>query len=207
MNDSLIKRIRLHMNSTLPRITLATWITLIRFLFIPLVLTALIVEHPEGNRIAFFLFLLAMLSDSIDGFVARRFNQVSDLGKFLDPLADKLLVLPTLMVLSLRGLAPLLPSLIILARELTVIVWRWRALRQGRSFSASVAAKIKTDCLTAGVALLLIFPYSPWPVSARALGEAALYCGALMAVYSALDYIPLRRSNQKKVELKSNTNI
>jgi len=173
-------------------VTPASWITIGRFLLVPLVLAALFSSRQNSRIVACALFLAAALSDSLDGYVARRFHQVSDLGKFLDPIADKLLISSTLLVLVFRGQAPLLAAVVIVLRELVVTVWRWRALRGGHSFSASVAAKIKTDSQVVGIALLLAFPYLPWPESARMLGVGALYLGALLAVYSALDYLPYR---------------
>lgn len=175
-------------------ITPASWITISRLLLIPLALFPLLSGHKDGKIIAFIFFLAAALSDSLDGYVARRFNHVSALGKFLDPLVDKLLISSMLLVLVGRGLAPVLPSVIIILRELVVTVWRWRALLNKMSFSASVAAKIKMDCQLAGIALLLIYSYLPRPELIRILGVSAIYFGALMAIYSALGYLPHRRA-------------
>ena len=175
-------------------ITLASWITISRLFLIPLVLLPLLSGDEDRKIIAFIFFLVAALSDSLDGYVARRFNQVSALGKFLDPLVDKLLISSILLVLVIRGLAPLLPSVIIILRELVVTVWRWRALLKNVSFSASISAKIKIDCQLAGIALLLIFPYLPRPELARMLGVSAIHFGALMAIYSALGYLPYCRA-------------
>lgn len=177
-------------------ITPASWITIGRFFLVPLVLASLFSGREDSRIIAFVFFLAAALSDSLDGYVARRFNQVSALGKFLDPLADKLLITATLLVLLFRGLAPIPAVVIIILRELVVTIWRWRALRCGASFSASLAAKLKTDCQLTGTALLLIFPYLSRPETARLLGTGALYLGALLALYSALDYLPHRRAYQ-----------
>lgn len=175
-------------------LTPASWITISRLFLVPLVLLPLLSDQGDGKIIAFIFFLAAALSDSLDGYVARRFNQVSALGKFLDPLVDKLLICSTLLVLVVRGLAPVWPAAIIILRELVVTVWRWRALLKNMSFSASVAAKIKIDCQLAGIALLLVFPYLPRPELARILGVSAIHFGALMAIYSALGYLPHRRA-------------
>jgi CDP-diacylglycerol---glycerol-3-phosphate 3-phosphatidyltransferase len=179
-------------------ITPASWITIGRLTLIPLILFHLLSGQENGDLTAFILFLIAALSDTLDGWVARRFNQVSALGKFLDPLADKMLVASTLLVLVSRGLAPVPAVVVIILRELLVTAWRWRALRRGASFSASVAAKVKTDSQLAGIALLMIFPYLPHPEPARLLGVCAIHLGALMALYSALDYLPGRRTLSKQ---------
>jgi CDP-diacylglycerol---glycerol-3-phosphate 3-phosphatidyltransferase len=192
------------MNGSFNAITPASWITISRFFLVPLVLLPLLTGGEDGEILAFILFLVAALSDSLDGFVARRFNQVSALGKFLDPLADKLLISSLLLVLVFRGLAPIPATGIIILRELVVVVWRWRALRQGYSFSASVAAKIKTDSQLAGIALLLIFPYLPGSGLVYTLVVVAIHLGALMAIYSALDYLPLRRSGSGQTRFQCN---
>ncbi len=187
-------------------ITPASWITIGRLALVPLILIVLLSERKDRELLAFGLFLAAALSDTLDGIVARRFNQVSALGKFLDPLADKLLIAPVLLLLLGRGQAPLGPSLVIIGREVVVTAWRWQALRQGRSFSASVTAKVKTDSQLVAISLLLAHPYLPWPEAARLLGIAALYFGALMALISALDYRPRSTAldkpagSQKQVE-------
>lgn len=186
------------MNRQFSGITPASWITIGRFLLIPMVLVPLIAEGADGHLRAFVWFMVAMLSDSLDGYIARRFNQVSDLGKFLDPLVDKLLMLPILFVLCAQGVAPILSALIILGREVVVVIWRWRALRQGRSFSASWAAKIKTDCLTAGMGLLLIASLFPWPETIRMMGEMAIHGGAVMALISAFEYLPRRQTQRNE---------
>lgn len=165
---------------------------------VPMVLLPLLLDVENGELITFTLFIVAVFTDSIDGYVARRFNQVSDLGKFLDPLADKLLVLSILFILVTRELAPVTAAMIIIAREVVVISWRWRALRQGKSFSASVAAKIKTDCQWIGIALLLLFPHLPEPDFFQGLGDFFLYLAAAMAIYSSLEYLPSRRSLERK---------
>jgi len=169
-------------------ITPASWITIARFFLAVPVLLALLSDSPDRNLRAFFLFLLAIASDWVDGYVARRFDQVSDLGKFLDPLADKILVSSLLVVLCLQGLASLPAVVLIIGREWVVTVLRWQALRRGRSFSASSTAKWKTDCQWIGIGLLLLSPHLPQPALVRLLANAALYLAVLLAFTSALAY-------------------
>lgn len=183
-------------------ITPATWITISRFLLTPFVLLPLLFNRRGGGLITLVLLTLAVLTDAVDGYVARRFNQVSDLGKFLDPLADKLLALSSLLVLSFRGRAPLAAVLIIVFRELLISAWRWRALQQGMSFSASTSAKIKTDCQWLGIALLLISPHVSGSDIVQGLGELALNIGACLALYSIMDYLPIRRAMKRKEKFR-----
>jgi CDP-diacylglycerol--glycerol-3-phosphate 3-phosphatidyltransferase len=182
------------MKKKLPAITPATWITISRFFLTPFVLLPLLTGQEDGELITLVLLILAALTDAVDGFVARRFNQVSDLGKFLDPLADKVLALSVILLLVFQKIAPLLAFLILLVREIIIAAWRWWALRKGLSFSASVAAKIKTDCQWVGISLLLIHRYLPWPDLILGAGEFILYLAACMALYSVIDYLPVRRA-------------
>ncbi len=169
-------------------ITPATWITIGRLILVFPVLVPLLSGHPHGNLISFFLFGLAVASDAVDGYVARRFNHVSALGKFLDPIADKLLVSGLLVVLCLQGSASIFASLLIIVRELLVTAIRWQAMRREQSFSASAMAKLKTDCQWLGIALLLLFKHLPQPELMKGLGNAFLYLAVLLGVYSAVGY-------------------
>ncbi|AFY70405.1 CDP-diacylglycerol--glycerol-3-phosphate 3-phosphatidyltransferase [Thalassoporum mexicanum PCC 7367] len=111
--------------STQPIITLPTWITLSRLLAVPVILVVLnISQTPQSYYIATGAFLLAALTDWLDGYLARKLNLVSDLGKFLDPLVDKLLVAAPLLMLVQFGHVPAWGVFVILARELLVTAWR-----------------------------------------------------------------------------------
>ncbi len=136
--------------------TPATWITLSRSLAIPVIFWAL-QEFTVAHRWwSLGIFLAAAATDWLDGYVARRWQQVSDLGKIIDPLVDKLLVLGALLALVQAGQVPAWGTFLILARELVIAGWR---ARSPVVTGANLGAKLKTGLQITAVALLL----APWP--------------------------------------------
>ena len=106
-------------------ITIPTWVTLSRLTAIPVILVALSGHSDEFSRwLALVAFLVAALTDWLDGYLARRLNQVSDLGKFLDPLVDKLLILAPMLILVQLRQVPAWGVFLIVARELAITGWR-----------------------------------------------------------------------------------
>ena len=140
--------------------TAATWITVSRLFVIPIFLY--VVQNPSsGDRwLALGLFLVAALTDWLDGYVARRFNQVTDLGKFLDPLVDKLLIFAPLLVLIEWGTLPAWGVFLVLTRELTIAGWR---VNQSKISGANLWGKAKTVSQIVAISLLLAPLPEPWP--------------------------------------------
>lgn len=138
-------------------ITLPTWVTLTRLFAVPILLVGM--EQPGllPTWVPLVVFLLAAATDWLDGWLARRLNQVSDLGKVLDPLVDKLLVLAPLLVLVAQQVVPTWAVFLILARELTIAGWR---VNQPKISGANLWGKLKTVVQIAAIALLLP-PLSP----------------------------------------------
>lgn len=133
--------------------TIANKITLARIALIPLIIFLLLARI---NGLAVALFLLVSFSDALDGYVARRYNQVSDLGKYLDPLADKILIITALIALVSVGLAAVLPVIFLVSRELIVQGLRINAARSNNIFAASPLAKWKTVIQVAAVTMLIL---------------------------------------------------
>jgi CDP-diacylglycerol--glycerol-3-phosphate 3-phosphatidyltransferase len=141
-------------------LTIANYVTLLRIAFIPLLIILLFLGF---NGLAAILFLLLSFSDAVDGYIARRFKQVSEIGKFLDPLADKILVMTVLIALVGMGRADSIPVMIIAAREFLVSGIRISAAKSRKIMAASPMAKIKTIAQLAAVAMLLLsLPYADW---------------------------------------------
>lgn len=136
---------------------LPTWITVSRLLGVPILLYLLYQPTEQTRWIAVVIFLIAAGTDWLDGYLARRLNQVTDLGKFLDPLVDKLLVLAPLLVLIELGQVPAWGVFLILARELAIAGWR---VNQTKISGANIWGKLKTVSQIAAIALL-IAPLSP----------------------------------------------
>ena len=148
------------------------------------------VALSDGARtFALVLFGLAALSDALDGFLARRGGTAEGHGMILDPLADKALVLPTLIGLALIGSAPVGIAAIIVVRELFVAAVRVLMYRHARRTHASGAAKAKTACEMAAIVLLIA---QPSPLAAE-VGAALLTAAALVGVLTLPAYLPRTR--------------
>lgn len=128
------------------------WITFSRLLGVPLILYTL--AHPTDNNrwICMVIFIVAAGTDFLDGYLARKLNQVTDLGKFLDPLVDKLLVLAPLLALIELGKVPAWGVFIILGRELTIAGWR---VHQTKISGANIWGKLKTVSQIIAISLLI----------------------------------------------------
>ena len=150
----------------IPRIShlpmnLPTWITVSRLLGVPLLLVLLYYPTNQNRWIALVIFLIAAGTDWLDGYLARRLNQVTDLGKFLDPLVDKLLVLAPLLSLIELQQVPAWGVFLILARELTIAGWR---VNQTKISGANIWGKLKTVTQIAAIALLIAPLASSWTI-------------------------------------------
>ncbi|MBE7382921.1 MAG: CDP-diacylglycerol--glycerol-3-phosphate 3-phosphatidyltransferase [Leptolyngbya sp. SIO1E4] len=135
---------------------LPTWITVSRLLGVPIVLILLLDPTPARTWAALGIFLIAAGTDWVDGYLARRLNQVTELGKFLDPLVDKLLILAPLLALIELNKVPAWGVCLILARELTIAGWRINPTFQTQAVpGANIWGKAKTVIQIAAVACLL----------------------------------------------------
>ncbi len=134
--------------------TTASKLTLVRVALIPvfMVLMLLRLDIP-----ALLVFILASATDFVDGYIARHYNQVSDFGKFLDPLADKLLVLSAMCIFTQWGRFPAWALMIVLMREFAVTGLRLAAVENGRVIAAAWSGKIKTACTMIGLCVMIVF--------------------------------------------------
>jgi CDP-diacylglycerol--glycerol-3-phosphate 3-phosphatidyltransferase len=154
---------------------LANWLTVLRILLIP-VFVALLVYRKPGAALT--VFTLAALTDLADGYVARRHGGGSRLGAFLDPMADKILVVGTLIALAISGVGwPVTVVAILVAiREATVTVARLRLYARGIGLPADMIAKAKTVLEMAGVALIIL-DGRPWAVAGTGIVGVAFLIG------------------------------
>jgi len=136
---------------------LANKLTLIRIFLVPVFLVFIAVKDiPYGSFIATFIFILASLTDKLDGYIARSRNQITNFGKFMDPLADKLLVTAALISLVELHVVPSWAAVVIIAREFAISGLRSIAAAQGRVIAASWWGKIKTVIQIIAIILLLL---------------------------------------------------
>ncbi len=174
-------------------VNLANGLTLSRVAVIPVLLGLLYVPGALWAWVAFALFALAAVTDWLDGYIARAWKQQSDFGRFLDPIADKLLVAAVLMVLvgqqRIDGIA-VVAALIILCRE--ILVSGLREFLAGARVSVPVSrlAKWKTAIQMVALAILIIGDHGPnWGVGTRQLGEVGLMAAALLTLVTGYDYL------------------
>lgn len=136
---------------------LANKLTLIRIILVPIFLIFIATRHiPYGSTIATAIFVIASITDKLDGYIARSRNQITNFGKFMDPLADKLLVTAALISLVELHVVPAWAAVIIIAREFAVSGLRSIAASQGRVIAASWWGKIKTVIQIIAIILLLL---------------------------------------------------
>jgi nicotinamide-nucleotide amidase len=166
-------------------VNLPNALTLSRLAAIPVLIILLLADFPEHDQAAAVVFIIFSLTDTADGQIARRRGLVSDLGKFLDPLADKLYVLSVLIVLVQQGLVAGWVVVVILSRELLVTILRSIAASQGHVVAAAPLGKTKTVLQMAAVALLILQRPYPFlvPVAAVTLAFAVV-----LTLVSGADY-------------------
>lgn len=142
--------------------TTASKITLVRVAFIPLFMVFMYLSHGVANSwqlwVSLAIFIVASLTDYIDGHIARKYNQVSDFGKFLDPLADKLLVIAAMTMFCEWGIFPAWALMIVLTREFAVTGLRLVAVGKGTVIAAGKSGKFKTASTMIGLCVMMAFP-------------------------------------------------
>ena len=138
--------------------TTASKITLVRVVMIPVFMALLLLGYDIP---ALIVFIVASCTDFVDGYIARHYGQVSDFGKFLDPLADKLLVISCMVIFVQWGRMPAWALMIVLAREFAVTGLRLVAVEGGRVIAAAMSGKIKTASTMVGLCLMIFFSGIP----------------------------------------------
>ena len=132
-------------------------LTVGRIVLVPFFVTALLVNFPFNNVVALLLFIIASITDMLDGKIARKNNLVTDFGKFADPLADKILVLGALLCFIQLGLCDCVAVIIVLFREFAVTSVRLIAAASGKVVAANIWGKVKT--VTQMVAIIAVLTF------------------------------------------------
>ena len=160
---------------------LANKLTMLRVVMIPVFLVLLYQDFAGHLWAALAVFVLASITDFVDGYVARHYNQITDFGKFMDPLADKLLVMSAMAWFVEADWMPAWAFFLVIARELAVTGLRLVAVEQGRVIAAGKSGKVKTASTMVGICLMLAFPQP----------TLRLVCVAVIlvtTVYSGVEY-------------------
>ena len=169
-------------------------ITMARIIMIPFFIIALLVNFPFHEPIAVVIFIVASASDAVDGHLARSRNLITDFGKFMDPLADKLLTCSAFICLVELHMIPSWVVIIIIAREFAITGLRTLAASDGIVIAASKWGKAKTiSQMIAIIALLLV----NWPVMAfpalLLFGNIMVYVALALTLISGIDYFRLNK--------------
>lgn len=162
-----------------------------RVLCIPAIVTLLYFDNEACRLTAAGLFILGCITDFLDGKIARKYNLVTDFGKFIDPVADKLLVLTTMIMLVHLRMMDAWIVIVILCRELAVDGLRMVAVGQGKVIAAGPLGKWKTTCQMVLITVMLILNlpvWKAWPVT------ALMILSVLLTILSAVDYFVRNRS-------------
>ena len=165
--------------------TTASKITLARVALIPVYMLLMYLSGGQAGPMmwaALAVFVFASVTDFVDGYIARHYNQVSDFGKFLDPLADKLLTLAAMAMFCEWGTFPAWALMIVLTREFAVSGLRMVAGPKGKVIAAGKSGKFKTAATMVGLCVLMAFPAVP------AVQLAVMAVIVITTVYSGVEY-------------------
>jgi CDP-diacylglycerol--glycerol-3-phosphate 3-phosphatidyltransferase len=163
-------------------------ITMLRIGIIPVLFFLLLSPDSTGSLVIACIFVIAALTDLLDGYIARRYQIVTTMGKFLDPIADKLVVNTAMILMIPIGRIPAWIVAIIIIRDFTVDGIRTIASSEGIIIGSSRLAKQKTLCQVVAVTALMIH-YPFLGADAHLVGIAILYVALFLTLYSGLDYL------------------
>ena len=165
--------------------TTASKITLVRVAMIPAYLVTMYLSHGEAGMwmyLSLAIFMIASLTDYVDGYIARHYNQTTDFGKFLDPLADKLLTLAAMAMYCEWGVFPAWALMIVLTREFAVSGLRMVAGPKGKVIAAGKSGKFKTASTMVGLCAMMALPGHAW------LNWTVITLIVVTTVYSGVEY-------------------
>jgi CDP-diacylglycerol--glycerol-3-phosphate 3-phosphatidyltransferase/cardiolipin synthase len=176
--------------------TLPLILTYLRILAIPLFVAVLYVPESwiaerTANVISMWIFILAAITDWADGYLARRWNQTTPFGAFLDPVADKLMVAAALIVLTEKGFVDPLATLIIISREITISALReWMAqVGNARSVAVNMLGKVKTVTQLVAIPFLLFNGVLFGLFHTNPVGRVLIWIAALITLWSMIVYL------------------
>ncbi len=179
--------------------TTANKLTIIRMVMIPVFVLVMMFPFPGSRWVALAIFIAASVTDFVDGHIARKYGQVTDFGKFMDPLADKLLVTSAILLFVESGQCPAWCALLIIAREFAVTALRLIAVNNGVVIAAAWSGKIKT----AGSIVCICLMLTPWHafniVGGFSLDMLCVAVMVILTVWSGAEYF-IKNKNMLSVD-------
>ncbi len=169
----------------------ANKLTILRIILVPIFMILLLLESTAMHYAAMAVFIIASLTDMLDGKIARKYNQITNFGKFMDPLADKMLTTAAFLVFMEQGIINSWAILIILVREFMVSGIRLSAASEGIVIAASFWGKFKTvSQMVAIIATILITNLTFIPqVTAIAISAVCIWISIVFTVISGVEYV------------------
>ena len=165
--------------------TLASKITMVRVLMIPAYMMTMYLSQGQNGwwmLISLVIFIIASVTDFLDGYIARHYNQTTDFGKFLDPLADKLLTIAAMAMFCEWGKFPAWALMIVLTREFAVSGLRMVASQKGTVIAAGWSGKVKTASTMVGLCVMMAFPQVTF------ISTFVMYMIVATTLYSGVEY-------------------
>ena len=157
-------------------------LTLLRIIVIPVFVVLLYLDFPFNNLVALAVFILASITDTLDGYIARKYNLITDFGKFMDPIADKLLVTAAMLVFVDWHMMPAWVVIVVVAREFIVSALRLVAANNGRVIAAGWSGKVKTASTMVCICIMLL----GLPQGVNAVCSAVIL---VTTAYSGIEYL------------------
>jgi CDP-diacylglycerol--glycerol-3-phosphate 3-phosphatidyltransferase len=164
-------------------------LTIIRIIFIPILIISFYLEGKTADYMTAIIFLFASVTDCIDGFLARRLKAQSNFGRMLDPIADKMLVASTLIMLVNFKIAPVIPIVAILCREIFVSGMREYLATKMITVNVSILGKIKTATQMVAIVILLLGEKNIQIMYIDLIGKILLWISAVLTLWSGYIYI------------------
>lgn len=170
--------------------TTANKITIVRILLVPIFILLMLLDFTGHKFAALIVFIIAGASDSVDGYVARRYNQITDFGRFADPLADKILIISALLIFVQWGQMPAWCAIVIVMREFAVTGLRLIAVESGMVIAAAWSGKVKTfvSAICCCVMLTPLADAALFGVPALSLNNIGVGLMVLLTVWSGCEY-------------------
>ncbi len=168
----------------------ANKLTVLRMILVPVFMVFLMMEGALWQGIALFIFIIASLTDALDGYIARNYNQISTFGKFMDPLADKMLTTSAFIVLVSLGRMSPWALMIVLFREFMVSGIRMLAVADGKVIAASMSGKIKTVTQMVAIiaAIILLNPFFNESY-AKPITDILIWISTIATLVSGIEYL------------------
>ena len=176
----------------------ANKLTMLRVVMIPVLLIVLYSGFDFSGYVALAVFALACITDFIDGYIARHYNQITNFGKFMDPLADKVLVVAAMCYFVESGQMPGWALAVVLLREFAVSGMRMVAVEQGRVIAAAWSGKVKTASTMVCLCIMMLLTELTF-VCARIVNSICIAAIVITTVYSGIEYFAKNRDVFKDV--------